>query len=319
MRIGLLNNLSAGRNRKGVSRLLKLLSDYPEVAHVETTSAHAVPEALWELARQDVELLVVNGGDGTISHTLGEILGEGAFDGRVPDIAVLRGGRTNMTALDLGSRRNPVRSLADLIASARAGTLDDRRLERPVLRVQYGPGIHTRYGMFFGVGVVHRGIELVHRMIPRKRQGVFGASLVTGTLLARMAFLGESHGVLTPDKVGIMVDRSLVERGESTLVMASSLEHLFMRMQPFWGTGPGPVRFTSIASDASDFGRALPGILAGRPTKLMTERNGYTSRNAQRVDVRMDCGFTVDGELIGPSPDRIVSITANDVVRFIRA
>jgi len=319
MRIGLLNNLRAGRNRKGVARLLKLLSDHPEVAHVETSSARAVPEALWELARQDVELLVVNGGDGTISHAFGEILGEGAFDGRIPDVAVLRGGRTNMTALDLGSRRDPVRAMAELLKAARSGSLDDRRLERPVLRVQYGPGIQTRYGMFVGAGVVHRGIELVHRLIPTERQGVLGASLITATLLARMAILGESHGVLTPDKLGILVDRSRVDRGESCLVMASSLDRLFLRMRPFWGRGPGGVHFTSIAADAASFGRALPGILAGRPAEHVNERNGYTSRNARRVDLRMDCGFTVDGELVSPSPDRVVSITAHDVVRFVRA
>ncbi len=319
MRIGLLNNLRAGRNLKGVARLLGLLSEHPEVAHVETSNARAVPEALWELARQDVELLVINGGDGTISHALGEILGAGAFDGRIPDIAVLRGGRTNMTALDLGSRRDPVGAMAGLLQAARMGSLEDRHLERPVLRVQYGPGINTRYGMFVGAGVVHRGIELVHRVIPRKRQGVSGASLVTATLLARMALLGESHGVLTPDKVGILVDRSQLERGESSLVMASSLDRLFLRMRPFWGSGPGGVRFTSIAADAGGFAQALPGILAGRPSKHVNERNGYISRNARRVDLRMDCGFTVDGELVGPSPDRVVSISANDVVRFVRA
>jgi diacylglycerol kinase (ATP) len=319
MRIGLLNNLRAGSNRKNVARLLKLISKHPEVAHVETSSARAVPEALWELARQDVELLVINGGDGTISHALGEILGEAAFDGRIPDIAVLRGGRTNMTALDLGSRRDPVRAMADLLEAARVGSLEDRTLERPVLRVQYGPGIHTRYGMFVGAGVVHRGIELVHRVVPRNRQGVSGASLVTATLLARMAFLGESHGVLTPDKIGILVDRAQLERGESSLVMASSLDRLFLRMRPFWGRGPGGVRFTSIAADAGGFASALPGILAGRPPKHVNERNGYISRNAGRVDLRMDCGFTVDGELVRPSPDRVVSITANDVLRFVRA
>ena len=49
------------------------------------------------------------------------------------------------------------------------------------------------------------------------------------------------------------------------------------------------------------------------------ERNGYVSRNAQRVDLRMDCGFTVDGELEAPVADRIVSLTADTRVPFVRA
>ena len=319
LRIGLLNNLRAGRNDAAVSRLLDHVAGQPDVVHVETSSAGVVPEALSELASHDVDLLVVNGGDGTLQHALTEILAEDAFDGRVPVIAALRGGRTNMTALDLGMGRDPVSAMASLLELARSGDLRGRIVERPVLRVEYGPGLNALHGMFFGAGVIHRGIEMVHRAFPKERQGVFGASMVTSALLARMALPGGSQGVLTPDKVGILVDGSAIDRGESAVVMATSLDRLFLRMRPFWGRGPGGVRFTSIAADAPRIARALPGILTGRPAKSVDEANGYVSRNAHRVDLRMDCGFTVDGELVEPVSDRVVSITANDVVRFVRA
>jgi len=322
MRIGLLNNLRAGRNRKGVANLLHFLVDHPEVAHVETSSAAAVPDALWDLAHQDVELLVVNGGDGTLSHVLGEVLGSGAFDGRVPHVAVLRGGRTNMSARDLGSARDPVRSMASLLWAAQTDRVHERTFARPVLRVQYGPGMNLRYGMFFGAGVIHRGIELVHHRFKEKRQGVFGASLMTSTLLARLALLGDSAGVLEPDKISMLVDGEPVERGESTLVMATSLDELFLGLRPFWGRGEGGVRFTSIAAGARRFGRSLPRILSGQPgtgERALDEQDGYLSRNAARVDLRMDCGFTVDGELEAPEPGRIVSLTADTRVPFVRA
>ena len=51
MRIGLLNNLRAGRSTSRVTRLLQFLKSHPEVVSVETDSALAVPEALSELAR----------------------------------------------------------------------------------------------------------------------------------------------------------------------------------------------------------------------------------------------------------------------------
>ena len=183
MRIGLLSNLSAGRNHREVGRLLHSLEGLKDFSHVETSAAGAVPEALAELARQDVELLVVNGGDGTLSYALSEILGEGAFGGRVPLLAVLRGGRTNMTALDLGSSRGSVRAMLGLIVRAGNGDLYRDVVERPVLRVEYdsnsGPNSRTRYGMFFGAGVIQRGIELVHRRFRKDRQGVFGAAIVS--------------------------------------------------------------------------------------------------------------------------------------------
>ncbi len=71
MKVGVLNNLRAGRSDAVVSRALALLRSYPQVAHVETECAGALPSALSELARQDVELLVVNGGDGSVCWSYG--------------------------------------------------------------------------------------------------------------------------------------------------------------------------------------------------------------------------------------------------------
>jgi hypothetical protein len=51
---------------------------------------------------------------------------------------------------------------------------------------------------------------------------------------------------------------------------------------------------------------------------FVTEQNGYVSRNAKRVDLILDCGFTVDGELFDPVPGRHVALTANHTVQFVR-
>jgi hypothetical protein len=287
---------------------------------VETTCAEAVPEALAELAREDVELLVVNGGDGTLQHALTAILGDAAFEGRQPLVAALRGGRTNMTALDVGAGRDPVRAMARLIQAARDGSVHERVVERSVLRVEYGRRLEVAYGMFFGVGTIHRAIELVHRVFPQGRaQGVFGATLTTAALLARAAFFRSSDGVLVPDKLQLALDGEMVRGGEFTLAMATTLGRLFAGMHPFWGQGLGSVRFTSVATGAKDFGRAVPGILAGRPPAFASEECGYTSRNVDFADLAMQCGFTIDGELVAAEADRFVTVSAEDSIRFVRS
>ena len=75
MRIGVVNNLRAGKSQEQVSRMLGFLSSQPDVIHVETESAGVMPDALADLARQEVDLLVINGGDGTLQYVLTEILG----------------------------------------------------------------------------------------------------------------------------------------------------------------------------------------------------------------------------------------------------
>jgi hypothetical protein len=317
VRIAVLNNLRAGRNSAEVTRVLSLLRSYPDVIHIETDHAHALPEALGEIARQNAKLLVINGGDGTLQFALTEILSGGDFE-RVPMIAPLRGGRTNMTALDLGARRNPVKGLRDLLEDARAGRLAERIVDRPVLRFETTKTRDVQYGMFFGAGMIQRAIDLTHVFPPGKSQGVLGASVVTGSLLMRAA-MRDRNGVLTPDKLQILLDGEMVPQGEFYLVIASSLDRLFMRMNPFWGEGAGGVRFSSIASNADRVRAALPGILRGKPKAFVTRDRGYTSECSDRAELRLDCGFTVDGEIFEPVPDEVVKITADRRVAFVRA
>jgi hypothetical protein len=301
--------------------LLRFLKGHPDVVSVETDSAFAVPEALSELARQEVDVLAINGGDGTIQHALTEILGHRAFEGRVPLIAPLRGGRTNMTALDLGARRDPVKGMADLIAAAREGTLERRIEERQVQRVQYGADREFLYGMFFGGGMIYKAIELNHRLFKKnsRNQGVLGASLVTAGLIAKAGAGGTGSGILTPNKVQILLDGEPVSTGEYFMVISTSLHRLFARMRPFWGTGSGGVRFTAVSSDVQNILGAFPGIMRGKPRAFVSEDTGYLSRNVKCAEMRFDCGFTVDGELVMPEPGCVVSVTADDTVQFVRS
>ncbi len=318
MKIGVLNNLRAGQSGKTVSRVLSLLRAYPDVMHVETDHAGALPEALADFARNGIDLLVVNGGDGTLQHALTEILGGDDFQ-QIPMIAPLRGGRTNMTALDLGAQRDPVKGLASLLEAARTRRLADLMVRRPVLRVSYQRGFAVQYGMFFGAGMIHRAIALTHRLFPKGRNhGVLGPGLVTASLIGK-TLLRPRSGVLAPDKVQMLLDGESVPQGEFRLVIASSLNRLFLRMNPFWGEGPGPVRFTCAASGAKNFAKSAIGMLRGRPKPFVTPEAGYTSKNVECAEMRFDCGFTVDGEIFSPRSDETVTLTGDRRVTFVRA
>jgi hypothetical protein len=131
--------------------------------------------------------------------------------------------------------------------------------------------------------------------------------------------MGRGQGIVTPDKAQVQLDGELIAPGEFYLFMATTLPRLFARLRPFWGTGPGAVRFSALSADAHGFFREVPRIVRGRPGPRVTEDNGYLSRNTRRADLRFDCGFTVDGEQCDPLTGRTVSITADHEVRFVRA
>jgi diacylglycerol kinase (ATP) len=101
-------------------------------------------------------------------------------------------------------------------------------------------------------------------------------------------------------------------------MIMSSLQRLFSGMRPFWGVGAGGLRYTHMASNAYRLPRSLPGILRGKPAKFVTEENGYVSRNASCIELKTDCGFTVDGELFAPVAGQQVEISADHAVQFVR-
>jgi hypothetical protein len=316
MRIGVLNNLRAGKRDSRAEEVMAFLRSHPDVLHIETGSDTILPDALAEFERAGVEVLALNGGDGTIQHALTHLLG-GGRRAWLPRIAPIRGGRTNMTAIDLGVRRDAVAGLAALVEAARSGRLEACEIVRDVLRVEY-PGTE-RYGMFLGYGMLHRAVELTHRAFPDGRaQGVFGAGVVTLALVARAA-LGAARGVLSPDKMRIACDGVAGEPREIVLGMATTLQRLFLRLHPFWGREPAPIRTTAIEAGARRLWRAAPGIMWGRPPAHCVPENGYHSRNVRELAVQLDAGLILDGELFDPQPDRVVRVSAVEGVRFLRA
>ena len=212
-----------------------------------------------------------------------------------------------------------------MIEAADAGRIEDLFVDRAVLRVGSSTREQPQSGMFFGVGMIHRAISLVHRTFPPGRsQGVFGATVVTGALAAKL-LVRPTEGVLAPDKLQIQIDggpngEKDAYGGEFYLGIASTLGRLFAGLRPFWGDQEGDVRFTSISSQVRHFARAVTGIVRGTPRlDVVTRENGYASANAPRVELRLDSGFTVDGEIFEPLPDEVVTLTADRRITFLRA
>lgn len=325
MRLGLLSNCRAGLSRASPTALKRALKDAPEVVHVATRSSADVPEALACLARQGVTLLAVDGGDGTLQRVLTEVLAGSIFES-LPAIAPLPGGRTNMSAADIGSTAPPAAGLVALIRALRANTLERRVVKRPVLRVDFGLGTSPQYGMFFGAGVIQRALAFKHQLYPKRRlQGLFGAGLFLGGALLRVAS-GSPTGIFAPDDIGLAFNHKgmatppdRLETQPFQLVMATTLKRLLLRLCPFWGTENAPLRFTAIAAKAARSPAAVWKVLRGLPPPPSALDSGYCSHNVERLTLQMDCGFTIDGELFEPQPGRTLCLAADHRLRFIRA
>ncbi|MFN2425677.1 MAG: diacylglycerol kinase family protein [Candidatus Binatia bacterium] len=331
MRIGVLSNLRAGGSGARAGKVLEYLARYPEIVHVETDSGHSAPQAVRELAEAGANILVVNGGDGTLQRTLTEVLCEASPYRKTGDlrelplIAPLRTGRTSMSAYDIGSPRDARVAIDRLVARVRSNRVQENVVHRAALRMKLEPDGVDHWGTFFGVGVIYRGTLLTHRMFPKgKAQGVFGSTVVTAGLIAR-ALTGRAplapddhEDPLTIDPMNVELDGHRLDAGEFQLLMATTLHRLFAGIRPFWGKGPGGIRFTALAPGCFRRPQEIARLLRGNaPKHSSAGPSPYESHNVEKVELKLDCGISLDGEMFAPHAGRHALLTADHRVRFL--
>ena len=161
MRSAILTNPHSNRNRRHLPRLRSQLTRLSDVRHIETASLDELPAAVGALLDDGVELLGINGGDGTVHLVLTALLRASA--GRqLPAIALLPGGTTSMSARGLNGGAVPfdraLDALLDAIENARAGE------PRHLLRV-HAAGADPQLGLCLGMGAIVRGIQYCHERI----------------------------------------------------------------------------------------------------------------------------------------------------------
>ena len=298
LRVGVLNNPLSGGNRKGLGQIKKVLAAHQQVLHREVQTPADVASALDDFSRQEVNIIVINGGDGTIQAALTVLYHRQPFE-TLTLLAVLKAGTTSMTAGDVGLKGSGERALGKVLEWARTGDGDFVILQRPVLRVQVAPGQEPVYGMFLGAAGIYQGIQFFNNRLNRRGfRGEWAPGLTIALFLLTVALKGRDYVVPVP--ITTELDQSPPEQRNWLLVMISALERLFLGLRPYWGREHGPLHYTAVGAGPQHLLRALPGLVRGRECRYSTPANGYFSHNVQQVRLTLNSGFTLDGELYKP-------------------
>ena len=296
-RIGVLINPHSGGNRSGLGAVRNAIDDYSGVFHYDVKTPQEVLTALVDFARNDVNLVVVNGGDGTVQAGLTAFFHNRPFE-KLPLLTVLQSGTTSMTARDVGVLGSPVKALQKLFRWAQTGDGEPRTIIRPVLRVA-APGHPIRYGMFFGAAAIYQGIQYFHRKVnSRGLRGEIGPGLTILRFL--WAVVHKRNGFTTSVPLTVKLDQDPAQHFDCLVVLVTSLERLFLGMHPYWGSENRPLHYTAVKTGPEHFLRALPSVLRGRGGAHGTPDNGFYSHNASEIELKNAGGFTLDGQLYTP-------------------
>ena len=259
--------------------------------------------------------VAVLAGDGTVREIVDRLarLPPGRW---LPDLLILPGGRSNLTAADLVPRGKPLATLEQALAAAREGRWDSGVVERVPLCIAQDPA-PPRFGFFVGAAavdsVVRRAQDYRYGGSGRLRTG----HLSTPWLLLKLAALGlvGRSGLESPF---LQVDAGACGsvRGPVRLLLATTLLHRTGLFDPYAARGAGELRLTVVARRAPRFWRALPRLLTGRYSKAMNVDSGYLSGRCERVQITGLAGYVLDGERFDTDPTRPVVITPGPRLRF---
>jgi len=283
-RIGVISNPRSHGNRNGVRSL-----DVPDaivIRHTPQTHAELV-NSLRQFAAQELDLIVIDGGDGTIRDVL--TAAHWIFKGRPPRFAVLQSGKTNALALDLNIPQDWT------IADALRAHQENHVVRREPIRVRWlSSDKPDLFGFIFGFGAYVRATLLARRV---HAQGWFNRSAVFLTMLRAVlaTALGGARDAWTRGNL-VRVSRDDVDilRERMFLILGSTLHRMPLGIRPF-GRPRGGLKFLAVKAPPKSILRALPAVLGGRESPKL-ERDGYIRRDADRVFLGIRKGFILDGE-----------------------
>ncbi len=298
LKVGVLSNPLSGANRNGLDPVKKVMAGYSRVLHHKVQTPADIQLALTRFAEQEVDILAVNGGDGTVHALLTALFNRCPFDS-LPLLALLPGGTANMLAKDLGLRGSLETAMHRLLGWASTGTADPVVEQRTVLQVQ-APGFsEPLFGLFFGTGLIYQAIRFFHDRV--KTWGLRGRSaqaLILGCYL--LALAAKNKDVVNPVHMDIGLDGKRVAGQQCLLVLISTLEKLILGLRPYWGCEDGALRFTALNAHPRYLLRTILGLACGRNSRHPGTEHGYLSHNAREIELVFRGGFTLDGELYMP-------------------
>jgi hypothetical protein len=302
-RVGIISNPLSRAGREDRARFGAVAAGLP---HAEPASRAELRDALREFAAREVDLLAVQGGDGTLREVLTALPGAGFGDDATPAIAVLSAGKTNLAARVLGSAGTGEAALLRLMDADGRGAL--RRRSVPVLEVSR-PGLPGEApplrGLLFGAAAFTEGKLLADRRLHRR--GVYDGAAVALALagIALRAGLDRGHALRAGVPMAVAPDDGPKREGRRFLLLATTLDRLMLGLRPFWGEGRGAVRWLDILAPPRRLAAALWAGARGRPRPWMGSA-GYLSGRAERLRVAMEGPFVLDGEVFEPGPEGLL-------------
>jgi diacylglycerol kinase (ATP) len=307
--IGIITNPFSKLNKKSPARGRLLGYIVGQFGNLEITNSVDDIGRVAELFKtQDIDILAINGGDGTISRTLTAFI-RTYGDAPLPKILILRGGTINMLADNLGIFGSPEEILVRML-ECQSG------LRPRVIQTYATLSVGGQYGFLFGNGFVARYLAEFYK----NKTGPAGSIFLILKIYFNWLFSKSRYQQIVHDEFYRMsVDgHASMDETMSLAIMASTVERMPLGFKFFPAARNNLAKFQmfSLQMTSGSLPWRLPlSCLRNRPGTFL----GKVTRLASSVILATTSGrqlYTLDGELF-EAPEGRLAIEVGPVVQFV--
>ena len=283
---------------------------------LEVDAGFRLCEALDERLAHGVRRIVVLAGDGTV-HAIAEHLARRPQGAPMPQLLLLGGGRTNLTAAEFGGNGELLEKLESALTRHRQRAAFEVQ-GRHLLELDQAPA-PARHGFFMAAGLIDEAIRECHDYQRGGRGWLRKSAIATPIHLLKLALLGlVGRAPLKSPEMSIDAGTCGRLAGPMRVVLVTTLEHRDSLYDPYARRGQGALRLTAVTARATAFWSCIALVAMGRFLKFMDAQRGYLSGRCDGVEMRGLRHYALDGEEFEADPSRPMTIRRGPLIEFLQ-
>lgn len=290
--IGIITNPHSRRNRRYPEQMRRLAyvlgtNDTYEM----TNKVDDVVQVAEQFRKSEIEILALNGGDGTNHVTLSTFI-EVYGDQPLPKITFLRGGTMNTISNGIGIKGTPSRLLANLVDKYYTG-IPFETTARDMIKISADD--ETRYGFIFGNGVVSNFLELYYET---GHPSPTTAAVLLTKALATMPVGGKlAQKIVKPFRARAIFEDEEWEERDYTSLLAATIDQIGLGFRPFIRCEDRPNTFhlLGLMTKPGALAMQLPRIRMGLPLPPDKAKSKVTGR--VEIISAEPFAYTIDGDM----------------------
>ena len=312
MKIGIILNPLARINKKKTTDITSELKDiFGRKALVrKTTNKDEIPEVIKDFQQEEIEFLLISGGDGTICNVLSWYINLNG-DKNLPVIVPLMGGTINMIGSDVGLRKNQLSVCKDLneliiknkkIPVTERGLLrvDDNNMEAPTFGFTWIDGLLYKFMLdYYSQGA---GVQVA-------------SMLAIKTVL--MSIADSENGIFKQVESIVEIDGKELPHKDHIFLISSYLKRFVFGFNIFHDKPVPGDSFSTVFMREPFLKKSKHKIPLGLYKGLKSDEDGdFINKSVKNLRIQKNIGYIIDGEIYEHSKDADIKITSGPKVNI---